>query len=198
MAIRSRPEVDLSGLTDPQRSVTFLVGVWLVILGVAGLTGILDLDLGFGEGLILGLFGVPLWLAVTAIVAGLLALWMTGFAGASTTFNKLAAGLVLPIVGLLAVADWAIAAGGLALFLVAAVAFLLAGVGVVVGMVLLFKLPVSLVLPVVAVLTVADWALGLTGTLGTTEPVNPATVVLLVLHVVLVGVIAFEGGRRVT
>lgn len=197
MALRTQPEVDLSGIVDPQRPVTVAVGVWLIVVGIAGLTGVLDLDLGFGEGLVLGLFGVPLWLGVTAVVAGLLGLWMARYAGAATTFNKLAAGLVLPIVGLLAVADWAIAVGGLALVL-AVVAFLLAGVGVAVGMVLLFKLPVSLVLPVVAVLTLADWLLGLTATVGPTEPVNPATVVLLVLHVVLVGLIAFEGGSRVT
>lgn len=197
MAIRERPEVDLSGIVDPQRPVTVGVGIWLIVVGVAGLTGVLDLDLGFGEGLVLGLFAVPLWLAVTAIVAGLLGLWMARFAGASTTFDKLAAGLVLPIVGLLAVADWAVAAGGIALVL-AAVAVLLAVVGVLVGTVLLYTLPVSLVLPVVAVLTLADWGLGLTGMLAATEPVNPATVVLLVAHVVLVGVVAFEGGSRVT
>lgn len=197
MAMRTRPEVDLSGIADPQRPVTVAVGVWLIVVGVAGLTGILDLNLGIGGGLVLGLFGVPLWLGVTAIVAGALGLWMARYAGASTTFDKLAAGLVLPIVGLLAIADWALAVGGLALVL-AVVAFLLAGVGVAVGTLLLFKLPVSLVLPVVAVLTLADWLLGLTAMLGPTEPVNPATVVLLLVHVVLVGLIAFEGGSRVT
>lgn len=197
MATGVAPEVDLTGIDDPQRFVAFGVGLVLVAVGVAGLTGIVDADVGLGSGLVAGLFAVPFWLGVTAIVAGLLGVVLSFYAGAGTTFDKLAAGLVLPIVLLLSVADWGVAAGGIFLVL-AALAFLLAGAGVAVGVILLYGRPLALVLPVVAVLTLADWVVGLTAMAPASEPVNVATVGLLAVLAVVLGVVAFEGGSRTT
>lgn len=197
MSIKEAPEVSLSAISDPQRPVAFAAGLWLIVVGVAGITGIIDTNIGYGPGLVFGVFAVPLWLDVTAIVAGILGIGLSMYEGAGTTFNKLAGALVVPIVILLTLADWAIASGG-ALLIVAVVAFLLAGIGVVVGTILLFKRPVSIVLPVVAVLALADWTLGLSGMLSTTEPANLATVVFLIAHAILLTFIGFEGGSRLT
>lgn len=190
-------DVDLTGLKDPQRPVAFAVGLVLIVVGLAGTSGIIDSDVGLGPGLVFGLFGVPLWLGITAIVAGIIGIWLSLFPGAGTTFNKVAAGLVLPAVFLLSIVDWAIAAGGV-LYAVGAVALLLAVLLVVVGVVLLYGLKLSLVLPVVAVLALADWAVGLSAMAPASEPVNLPTLALLVALELVVGVLAFEGGRRRT
>lgn len=191
------PEVDLSGIDDPQRPVAFAVGLVLIVVGVAGLTGIVDADY-LAPGIVFGVFGVPLWLGVTAIVAGVLGVALSFYAGAGTTFNKLAAGLVLPPVLFLAVVDWLLA-GGLTVAAIALglVPLLLAVVFVAVGTVLLWGHPLVVVLPVVAVLAIADWALGLTAMVPA-NPVNPPTIGLLALLAVLVGLVGFEAGRRMT
>lgn len=196
-------DVDLSVIRDPQRPVALVVGLVLVVLGLAGLSGVLDGDLlglgmGLGDGLLLGVFGIPLWLGVTAVVAGLLGVYLSTFAGGATTFNKVAAGLVLPAVLLLAVVDWALALGGVAVLVVAAIA-LLAAVGLVlVGTVLLNHHVLVVVLPVVAVLAIADWAFALTDLAPAGAAANPPTLGLLLVLAVLVGAIGFEGGRRLT
>lgn len=197
---RQAPRVDLSGMSDPQKPVAFGVGVLLIVVGVAGLTGIIDTDIGFGSGLVFGLFAVPFWLGVTAIVAGVLAIVpFSLYDGAGTTFNKVAAGLVLPAVILLAIADWGfIRVGHPLTFIVGLIALLLAVVFVVVGVALLFKRPLALVLPIVAVLTLADWTVGLTDLAPASEPANLPTVALLIVLAAAVGVVGFEGGKRMT
>lgn len=200
-------DVDLSGIDDPQRPVAFVVGLLLLIIGIAGLTGILDtgvihgvLDINaeLGSGLVLGLFGVPFWLGVTAVVAGLLGIVLASYGGAGTTFNKLAAGLVLPIVILLSVVDWALASGNLLLIGLSLIALVLAVVLVAVGTFLLFKHPLALVLPVVALLTVADWVFGLTAIAPAGKSVTLPTIGLLIVLAIAIGLVAFEGGRRTT
>lgn len=208
MATRTS-DVDLRVIRDPQRPVALVVGVVLVMVGLAGVSGVLDgdvLDIGRlvglglagGDGLLLGLFGIPLWLGVTAIVAGLLGVAFSRFAGGGTTFNKVAAGLVLPAVFLLAVVDWALAVGGLGVLVLGLLALLLAVVLVVVGVVLLNHHPLALVFPVVAVLAIADWALSLTELAPAGAAANPPTLGLLLVLAVVVGAVGFEGGRRVT
>jgi hypothetical protein len=189
--------VDLSGIEDPQRPLAFVVGSVLIVVGVAGVTGIIDADV-LGQGLVLGVFGVPFWLGVTAVVAGLLGIVLSFYAGAGTTFNKLAAGLVLPAILLLAIADWLFAGGitlptlGLGLIAIA-----LAVVLVAVGVILLYKHPLALVLPTVALLAVIDWAFGVTAMIPG-EAVNLPTIGLLLVLAVVIGLIAFEGGSRMT
>jgi|AntDeeMetagen134_2_1112570.scaffolds.fasta_scaffold01182_5 hypothetical protein len=206
MATRSL-EVDLSGIDDPQRPVAFVVGILLVVVGVAGLTGLLDtgvvqglldIDVGLGSGLVLGYFGVPFWLGVTAVVAGLLGIALSFFEGAGTTFNKLAAGLVLPIVLLLAIVDWALAAGSPVIVGLSVIALVVALVLVAVGELLLYGHLLALVLPVVALLTVVDWVFGLTALAPAGESVTLPTIGLLAALAVVVGLVAFEGGRRTT
>lgn len=191
------PEVDLTGIDDPQRTAAFVVGLLLVGVGVGGTTGIVDGDV-VGPGLVLGVFGVPLWLGVTAIVAGVLGIVLSFYEGAGTTFDKLAAGLVLPPVLFLAVIDW-LFAGGITVPMVALaiVPLLLAVVFVAVGTVLLWGHPLVVVLPVVALLAIADWALGLTAMVPS-DPVNLPTIGLLAVLAILVGLVAFEGGTRMT
>lgn len=191
------PEVDLSGINDPQRPVAFVVGLLLVVVGIGGTTGVVDADV-LGPGLVLGAFGVPLWLGVTAIVAGALGIVLSFYEGAGTTFNKLAAGLVLPPVLFLAIIDW-LFAGGITVPMVALalVPLLLAVLFVAVGTVLLWGHPLVVVLPVVALLAIADWAFGLTAMVPS-EPVNLPTIGLLVLLAILVGLVGFEGGTRTT
>lgn len=201
MATRS-PEVDLAGIRDPQRPVAFVVGLVLIVVGVAGLTGVLDLTLAAGMSpgseLVVGLFGIPVWLGVTAIVAGLLGILLSLYAGAGTTFTKVAAGLVLPPVLLLALTDWGIATGGLPALVLGAVTLLLAVVFVAVGTVLLYGHALVVVLPVVALLAIADWAIGLTAMTAASEPANLPTVALLLVLAVLLALIGFEGGSRMT
>lgn len=190
--------VDLSGIRDPQQPIAFAVGLVLIIVGIAGLTGIIDADVGLGPGLVFGVFGVSLWLGVTAIVAGILGILLSFYPGAGTTFNKVAAGLVLPAVILLAIVDWGLGVGNVLTMGIGLVALVVAVVLVVVGIVLLYKRPLALVLPIVAVLAIADWALGLSELAPASEAVNLPTIGLLVLLMLLVGFVAFEGGRRTT
>lgn len=190
------PEVDLTGIRDPQRPVAVAVGVVLVLLGIAGLTGIMDYDY-LGDGLVLGVFGVPFWLGVTAIVAGLLGVLLASYPGGATTFDKLAAGIVLPAVFFLAVTDWGLATGGIVVLALGLVALLLAVVFAAIGTVLLLGHPLALVLPVVAILAILDWVFGITAMLPT-ESANLPTLGLLVVLTLLVGVIGFEGGKRLT
>lgn len=190
-------DVDLSGITDPQRPVAFAVGAVLVLVGIAGLTGVLDMDVR-APGLVLGIFGIPFWLGVTAIVAGLIGIVLSFYAGAGTTFNKLAAGLVLPAVLLLAIVDWLLAGEATLLSVgVSLIPLVLAVALVAVGVILLYGHPLSLVLPVVAVLAILDWVLDLTSMLPT-EAVNLATLGLLAVLALAVGLVAFEGGSRMT
>lgn len=196
MAIE-RSEVDLRGIRDPQKPVALVVGVVLVLVGVAGLTGLLDVSLGDGPALVLGLFGVPFWLGVTAVVAGLLGVVLSTYPGAGTTFNKLAAGLVLPIVFLLAVVDWLLAVGGLPALVLGGVVLVVAVVLVGVGVLLLRRHPVAAVLPVVAVVTLADWALGITAMTPSLR-VNVSTLGLLFVLEGVLAAVAFEGGARRT
>lgn len=189
-------DVDLSRIRDPQRPVAFVVGLVLIAVGIVGLTGIVDTDV-LAPGLVLGAFGVPFWLGVTAIVAGLLGVVLSSFAGAGTTFNKLAAGLVLPAVLLLAVVDWALAVGSLPTLGLGLVALVLALALVGVGVVLLYGHPLALVLPIVAVLAIVDWVFGVTAMIPA-DPVNLPTIGLLAGLAVVVGLIAFEGGSRMT
>lgn len=190
-------DVDLSGIEDWQRPVAFAVGLVLILFGVAGMSGVLDADVR-GPGLVLGVFGVPFWLGVTAVVAGLLGIVLSSYAGAGTTFNKLAAGLVLPAVLFLAVVDWLLA-GGVTLFaLVAALVPLVLAVALVaVGVVLLYDHPLALVLPVVALLAVIDWLFGVTAMVPG-ESVTLPTIGLLIVLAVVIGLVAFEGGSRMT
>lgn len=185
-------EVDLSGIHDRQRPLAVVFGAVLVALGVVALTGILAI-----EGLLLGIFGIPFWLGVTAIVAGLLGIALSRYAGGATTFNKVAAGLVLPAVLFLAVVDWALAVGGLPALAVGLVALLLAVALVVVGLVLLYPHPLALVLPVVALLAIADWVFSLTAMVPAAA-VNLPSIGLLVVLAVVVGLVGFEGGTRLT
>lgn len=188
-------EVDLSGIRDRQRPVAFVAVLVLVTLGVAGLTGVLDAG---NPAVVVGVFGIPLWLGVTGVVAGLLGIALSFYAGGSTTFDKLAAGLVLPAVLLLAVVDWLVAGGLDPLSgIVGLLALVLAVALVAVGTVLLYGNPLSVVLPVVAVLAIADWALGLTA-MTPGDPVTPATLALLAVLAVALGLVGFEGGRRQT
>lgn len=185
-------EVDLSGIHDRQRPLAVVFGAVLVALGVVALTGILAI-----EGLLLGIFGVPFWLGVTAIVAGLLGIALSRYGGGATTFDKVAAGLVLPAVLFLAVVDWALAVGGLPALAVGLVALLLAVALVVVGLVLLYPHPLALVLPVVALLAIADWVFSLTAMVPAAA-VNLPSIGLLVVLAVVVGLVGFEGGTRLT
>jgi hypothetical protein len=193
-------DVNLSGISDWQRPVAFVVGLVLIVVGIAGLTGatgLLGMDY-LGEELVLGVFGVPFWLGVTAIVAGLIGVLLSFYAGGGTTFDKVAAGLVFPPVLLLAIADWLLAGGvSLATLAGAVIAVGLAAVFVVVWVVLLWGHPLAVVHPVVALFAVADWAIGLTAMTPATS-VNLPTLGLLVALAVLVGAIAFEGGTRLT
>jgi hypothetical protein len=200
-------EIDLSGIDDPQRPIAFVVGLLLLIVGVAGLTGILDtevvqelLDINteLRSGLVLGFFGVPFWLGVTTVVAGLLGVVLSFYGGAGTTFNKLAAGLVLPIVILLSIVDWALAGGDLLTIGLSLIALVVAVVLVAVGTLLLFKHPLALVLPVVALLTVADWVFNLTAMAPAGKRVTLPTIGLLIVLAIAIGLVAFEGGRRTT
>ena len=184
-----------------------MVGILLVVVGVAGLTGLLDtgvvqglldIDVGLGSGLVLGYFGVPFWLGVTAVVAGLLGIALSFFEGAGTTFNKLAAGLVLPIVLLLAIVDWALAAGSPVIVGLSVIALVVALVLVAVGELLLYGHLLALVLPVVALLTVVDWVFGLTALAPAGESVTLPTIGLLAALAVVVGLVAFQGCRRTT
>lgn len=197
MATADQP-TNLDGLDDPQRVAAFVVGLLLVVVGVAGLTGVVDADVGLGPGLVFGLFGVPLWLGVTAVVAGLLGILLSFYGGAGTTFNKVATGLVLPAVIALAVVDWGLAVGSILTMALGVLALLVAVALVVVGGILLFKRPLALVLPIVALLAIADWAVGLSTMAPASEAVNLPTIGLLVALAVVVGVVAFEGGRRTT
>ncbi len=201
----SASEVALRGIRDPQKPVALGVGAVLVVVGVAGVTGLLDMDV-LASGLVLGVFGVPLWFGITAIVAGLLGIALATYAGGATTFDKVAAGLVLPAVLFLAITDWALASAGLltdgtlagALFLVpAVVALLLAVVIAAVGTILLRGHSLALVFPVVALLAILDWALSLTA-MTASETVNLATLGLLVVLEIVVAALAFEGGKRQT
>lgn len=201
MAAKNR-EVDLSGIEDWQQPLAFGVGVLLIVVGMAGLTGIFDVtDLWSEAPLVFGVFGVPFWLGVTAVVAGLIGILLSLYKGAGTTFNKVAAGLVLPAVILLSITDWTIGVGGAAL-IVGLISLLLAVVAVFIGLVLLNKRPLALVLPIVAGLAIADWVLGLTaiasGTIGGGARVTIPTIGLLVLLAISIGVAAFEGGSRMT
>lgn len=189
-------DVDLSGITDPQRPVAFTVGLILLIVGIVSLTGLVNGDV-IAPGLVLGFFGVPFWLGVTAVVAGLIGILLSFFAGAGTTFNKVASGLVLPPVIFLAIADWAFGMGGVFLVLTA-VMVLLALVFVAIGHILLTGTWLMFLLPVVAVLTLADWVLGLTHLAPYGVRVNLFTIGLLILVMFVVGVIGYEGGRRMT
>lgn len=191
-------DVDLTGIRDPQRPVALAVGLVLIVVGVAGLSGLVDADVGLGEGLVFGAFGVPLWLGITAVVAGLIGVALSFYAGAGTTFNKVAAGLVLPAVALLAVTDWAIATGGLLALALGLVTLLLAVALVALGVLLFNWTVLAPVLPIVAVLTVVDWAVGLTALAPASEPVNLPTIGLLLVLAVAVGVLGFEGGARLT
>lgn len=190
------PDVDLTGIRDPQRPVAFAVGLILIIVGVAGLTGFLDTNV-VGEGLVLGLFGVPLWLALTAIVAGLLGIYLSTFAGAATTFDKVAATHALPAAFLLAVTDYALAVGDVPVLALGLVTLLLAVVIVAVGTFLLRWTPLMIVLPVVAAIALLDWGLGLTAMMPG-EAVNLPTIGLLLVLEIVVALVAFEGGRRQT
>jgi hypothetical protein len=200
-------EVDLSGIDDPQRPIAFVVGLLLLVLGIAGLTGILDTgevqgltgtNVGLAPGLVLSFFGVPFWLGVTTVVAGLLGIVLAFYGGAGTTFNKLASGLVLPIVILLSVVDWALAGGDLLTVGLSLIALVVAVVLVAVGTLLLFKHPLALVLPVVALLTVADWVFGLTALAPAGARITLPTIGLLIVLAIAIGLVAFEGGRRTT
>lgn len=192
-------EVDLSGIQDWQQPLAFGIGVLLLVVGLAGLTGIFDVTGLWNENsLVFGVFGVPFWLGVTAVVAGLIGVLLALYKGAGTTFNKVASGLVLPPLILLTITDWTIGIGGPALIL-GLVTLLLAVVFVVIGGVLLYKRPLMLLLPVVAGLAIADWVLGLTAL----NPMGGArvtilTIGLLILLAIAIGVAAFEGGSRVT
>lgn len=185
-------EVDLSGIEDWQRPLALAFGVVLALLGAVSLSGLATMD-----GLLLGIFGIPVWLALVAVVAGLLGVVMSRYAGAGTTFNKVAAGLVLPAVLFLAVVDWALAVGGLAL-VAGLVALLLAVVFAAIGTILLWGHPLALVFPAVAVLAIAEWALSLAGIVVSPAPVNLPALGLLALLAVVVGLVGFEGGRRMT
>ena len=185
-------EVDLSGVEDWQRPLALAFGVVLVLLGVVALSGVATRG-----GLLLGVFGLPVWLSLVAVVAGLLGVAMSRYAGAGTTFDKVAAGLVLPAVFLLAVVDWALAVGGAAL-VIGAGALLIAVVVAAVGTILLWGHPLALVFPAVAALAVLDWALSLTGVVQTVAPVTLPTLALLLVLAVAVGAVGFEGGRRMT
>ena len=185
--------VDLTGIRDPQRPVAVAVGVVLVLVGALGLSGIGDMDVG----LVLGVFGVPLWLGLTAVVAGLLGVFLATFDGGATTFDKVAAGLVLPAVFLLSITDWALATGGIPALAVGVLALLLAVVIAAVGTFLLRWNVLMVVFPVVAALALLDWGLGLTAMMPG-EAVNVPTLGLLLVVELLVAAIAFEGGRRLT
>jgi hypothetical protein len=185
--------VDLSGIHDWQRPLAFVFGAVLAVLGFVALSGFLTTD-----GLLLGIFGIPLWLGVTAIVAGLLGIALSFYAGGATTFNKVAAGLVLPAVLFLAVVDWALAVGGLSTLVLGLLALLLAVALVAVGTVLFYRHPLALVLPVVALLAIADWVFSLTAMAPSGAAVNLPTIGLLVVLAVVVGLVGFEGGLRVT
>lgn len=192
------PEVDLHGIRDPQKPLTVAVGLVFIAVGVVALTGLLDMAPAGGDSsLLLGYFGVPLWLGVTVIVAGLLGAVLAGYAGGATTFNKVAAGLVLPAVLFLAITDWALAVGGALPLAVGVVTLLLAVALVAVGVVVFRGHALALVLPVVAVLAIADWVFDLTA-LVAAEAVTLPTLGLLVVLAVVIGLVGFEGGRRVT
>lgn len=195
------PEVDLSGMRDPQKPFTLAIGLILIVVGVAGLTGLLDYNVSgrfMTEGLVAGLFGVPFWLAVTALVAGLLGAVLAFFAGGATTFNKVATTLVLPAVIFLTITDWALATGGVAL-IVGLVALLLAVVFATVGTVLLWGNWLAFVFPVVAGLAILDWVLSISASpLLPTDSATLWTVLLLVVVTIFVGILGFEGGRRMT
>lgn len=197
MATVDQP-TDLDGLVDPQRLAALAVGLLLVVVGAAGLTGVVDVDVGLGPGLVVGLFGVPLWLGVAAVVAGLLGVLLSFYRGAGTTFNKVATGLVLPAVLALAVVDWGLAVGSILTVVLGLLALLVAVALVVVGGILFFGHPLALVLPVVALLAIADWVFGLSAMTPAGEAVNLPTLGLLVVLTVVVGFVAFEGGSRTT
>lgn len=185
--------VDLSGIGDWQRPLAFAFGAVLVLLGLVGLSGLLDAD-----GLLLGIFGIPTWLAVVAILAGLLGVMLSFYAGAGTTFNKVAAGLVLPAVLFLAVVDWALAVGGLPALALGLLSLLLAIVFAAVGAIVFSGHPLALVLPIAALLAIADWVFSLTAMAPAGAAVNLPTLGLLVALAVVVGLVGFEGGRRLT
>lgn len=186
-------DVDFSGIHDRQRPLAFVFGAVLAVLGVAELSGVLAAD-----GLLLGVFGIPLWLALVAVVAGVLGMALSRFPGAGTTFNKLAAGLVLPAVFFLAVVDWTLAVGGTVPLVAGLVALVVAVVLAAVGTVLLWGHPLAFVFPAVAVLAVAEWVLTLSGVVSPSVAVNPPTLGLLAVLTVVVGLVGFEGGKRVT
>lgn len=196
-------DVDLSGIRDPQTPIALVVGLVLIVVGLAGLTGVLDgdvlgLGIELGDGLLLGVFGIPVWLGLTAIVAGLLGIQLSRFGGGATTFNKVAAGLVLPAVFLLAVVDAALAVGGIVALVIGLIALLLAVVLVVVGVLLLNHHLLALVFPVVALLAIGDWVFSITELAPAGAAATLPTLALLLVLAVVVGAVGFEGGRRRT
>lgn len=197
MAAKVR-EVDLSGIDDWQQPLAFGIGMLLLVVGFAGLTGVFNkTGLWSEESLVFGVFGVPFWLGVTAVVAGFIGILLSLYKGAGTTFNKVAAGLVLPAVILIAIADWSVLIGGPAL-IVGLIALLLAVVAAFIGVVLLYKRPLALLMPVVAVLAIADLVLGITNSVEIWSRVTIPTIGLLILLAISIGVAAFEGGSRMT
>lgn len=206
MAAKVR-EVDLSGIQDWQQPLAFGIGVLLIVVGFAGITGIFDVHgLWNEDSLVFGVFGVPFWLSVTALVAGAIGILLALYKGAGTTFNKVASGLVLPAVILIAITDWTVGVGGVALIL-GLVTLLGAVVCAVIGIVLLYKRPLMFLMPVVAVLAILDWVFNLTARWPPwiADPANNVgahvtipTILLLILLAIAIGVAAFEGGSRVT
>lgn len=92
---------NITGIQDPQRKLAALFGGVLVLLGVVGFSGVLATD-----GLLLGVFSIPLVVNVVHMLTGLLGLVLAAYPGAGTLFNKVGGViyLVVFLVGALFVA----------------------------------------------------------------------------------------------
>lgn len=181
-------------IQDPQRPVTFVLGGVLLAIGIAGLSGLLGIELAVVT-VVAAVFGVPFWLGLTMIVAGLLGVILAMHGDSASTFNKVTAGLVFPATLLLAITDWAVGAGtawaiGVGLLALAAALLVIA-----LGTILLWGHPLSLVFPLAAVLAVLDW----TGSIAAAVPaasVTGPTIGLIVTLAIGVGLVGFADYRN--
>lgn len=86
---------DLARRRDPQRPLALLFGMVLVVLGVVDFVAVAETD-----GLLLGVFAIPLLVNLVHVLTGLLGLFLGQYEGAGTLFNKL--GVVIYLVVFLA------------------------------------------------------------------------------------------------
>lgn len=86
------PTSNVSGIRDPQQKLAALFGAVLVTIGVADFSGVLSPD-----GRFLGIFHISPAVNVVHVLTGVLALFLSRYAGAGTLFNKLGSVIYLTV-----------------------------------------------------------------------------------------------------